>query len=247
MRNLALTVEYDGTEFSGFAQQPGERTVQGELSEAIGRVVGHEVALVGAGRTDAGAHARGQVVNFQTDHRIPAGRLPIAVNKTIASDILVRGAREVPMEFSARFSALSRRYRYTILQRKARSPFVGRYEMLEAKPLDVERMNRAAQALIGEHEFTAFTLEPVGSRSFRRVIFGASVTGASKLIRFDIEGTAFLRGMVRMITGALIEIGAGRRDEADLARMLDNAEAARATWVVPACGLCLMKVRYAEF
>ena len=247
MRNLALKVEYDGTEFSGFAKQPDVRTVQGVLSEAIGRVVGHKVELIGAGRTDAGAHAVGQVVNFYTDHPIPACRLPIAINKTIASDIFIRKANEVPMEFSARFSADTRLYRYTILQRKVRSPFAGRYEMIEKRPLDVQRMNNAALALIGEHDFSAFTIEPMGSRSFRRVIFGAKVTGASKRIRFEIEGTAFLRGMVRMITGALIEIGMGSREEDELSRLLDNDKAVRTTWVVPACGLCLMKVKYSEF
>lgn len=244
MRNIAVVVEYDGTDFSGFAAQPGQRTVQGVIEIALERILGCPTGLTGAGRTDAGAHARGQTVNFLTEVRIPVERVAAILNRTLPNDIAVRRAWEAPPEWSARFSAHSRTYRYSILNREQPSPFIGRFAMREPRPLDEARMHQAAQALLGRHDFTLFTLEMPGTRYFEREVFATGVRRTGQIVRFHIEGTAFLRGMVRLIAGALIEIGVGKQPVGALAAMLDNPAGARATRVAPACGLCLMKVTY---
>lgn len=241
---VVLVIEYDGTDFHGFANQQGVRTVAGTLWEKIARIEGPNVEIFGAGRTDAGAHAVGQTVHFVAGKPIEAGDWRRILNRCLPPDIRVRSARRAPESFHARFSAASREYRYSFLNRPADSVFLGRYAVHEPRRLDVEAMNDAAASLVGEHDFRAFTQEPEGFRHSVRTLFRAEVRRAEPHVRFGVEGTAFLRGMVRMMSGALWEIGLGKRDVSEIARLLVDPKAAKAPPVLPAHGLCLMRVRY---
>jgi tRNA pseudouridine38-40 synthase len=243
---IVLVVEYDGTDFRGFARQPGERTVQGTLLDAIARVEGPDLELHGAGRTDAGAHARGQVVDF-------VARLPIKprdwkriLNRSLPPDVRVRAARSAGEGFHARFSACSREYRYTFLNRREPSVFLGRFAYYEPRPLDVAKMREAAVPLVGEHDFRALTQEPEGGRHAVRRVYRAEVGCARPYVRFAVEANAFLRGMVRMMAGALWEVGLGKREPEHVAGLLAEPGAARKPPVMPAHGLCLMRVRYGD-
>lgn len=240
---VVLVIEYDGTDFHGFAKQRDVRTVQGELWATIARVEGTNFEIFGAGRTDAGAHAMGQTIHFQSHLPIEAREWKRILNRSLPRDIRVRSARKAPDEFHARFSARSREYRYSFLNRPSPSVFLERYAVLEPRALDAERMDEASRLFVGEHDFQAFTQEREGERSSVRRIFRAEVRRAGEYVRYTVEGTAFLRGMVRMMSGALWDIGLRKWEPDEVRRMLETPGAAKPT-VLPAHGLCLMKVRY---
>lgn len=243
MRNLVLVIEYDGTDFHGFADQPGVRTVQGTLKDTLQRLLQEEVQLYGAARTDAGVHAHGQVVNFYTAHPIPVERLPIALNRLLPSDLKVKRAFPAAPEFHARFSAKSRVYQYTLYTKTHPSVWQLRYAYHAPHPLDIEAIRRGASELQGTHDFRAFCTEPPGERSTIRHLYRVEVCQSQTFIRFIFEGNAFLRGMVRLLVGSLIQIGRGQRPP-DFIRVLLTSETARASYMMPPQGLCLIRVKY---
>jgi len=243
---IVLVVEYDGTDFHGFARQPGQRTVAGVLADALARIEGQNLELFGAGRTDSGVHARGQTVHFESRLPIPPCRWQKVLNRSLPRDLRVRSARKEPEGFHARFSATSRVYRYTWLCRAYASPFATRFAYHEPKPLQVERMNEAAQAFVGEHDFRALAKAEAWKGSTCRCILAANVRRTGPHVRFDVEGTGFMQGMVRMMAGALSEIGLGRWDILEARRLVEEPVSARRPPMLPAHGLCLMKVNYAR-
>ena len=213
MRTLKLTVEYDGTDFSGYQRQgQGERTVQSVLEETLTRLVPREeITLYGAGRTDIGVHALGQVISFHTESHLPIERWAIALNSLLPPDIAVARAEEAAPEFHARFSARQRTYGYLIWTRRTRSALWGRYSLHYRGELDVDLMRSAAQPLIGIHDFAAFaryggnpgrtTVRDLRRLSVRRVANGLLVTATA---------SGFLRTMVRNLVGGLIAVGSGK-------------------------------------
>ncbi|HWA82285.1 MAG TPA: tRNA pseudouridine(38-40) synthase TruA, partial [Fimbriimonadaceae bacterium] len=208
---LKFVVAYDGTGFRGWAISPGHRTVQETLTQAIHRVSGEQVEVVGASRTDSGAHAKGQVCHFDSEVRILAHDWPRIVNRILPADVSVLRATRVPPEFHSRFCAEDRWYRYRI-RIGGRDPFASRYAHDYGRPLDLEAMHAAGKLLEGRHDFRAFTeeLQPHIDntvRTLRRV----TVKAVRDEVWIEIGGTAFLRGMMRRMSGALLEIGAGRR------------------------------------
>ena len=209
MRNFKAIVEYDGTDFRGFQWQHRARTVQGELETAIARRTGQTSRVTGAGRTDAGVHALGQVISFTADTRIPIERMALALNSALPQDISIRTVEEADPDFSARFKASSRCYAYLILNTKLPSAIWRRFTGYSPRPLDVDAMRQAASQLIGEQDFAAFTnaLQP-GEPTFRDVKY-CRVAVWRSMILVRIEANAFLRGMVRNIVGTLMEIGGG--------------------------------------
>ncbi len=245
MNRIKLVVGYDGTGFCGWAAQSGQRTVQGTLREAVRRVSGEEIEIVGASRTDSGAHALGQVCHFDSRVRIEPANWAYALNRVLECDVAVRSSRQVAGAFHSRFSAIDRCYRYRILT-GPRDPLRARFVYEHSRPLDVPAMQRSATALVGDHDFKAYTeeLDP-GVENTRRTLFSVSVRRVRDEVWVDVVGTAFLRGMMRRMAGALLEVGRGHRDVEEVGRLLGE-ERNNLQWpvVLPAGGLCLMRVRY---
>lgn len=242
---LLLVVEYDGTDFHGFAQQANVRTVQGTLTAVLERALRHPVEVWGASRTDAGVHAKGQVIHFWTESRIPVQKLPPVLNKMLPTDLKVRRASRVPDEFHARFSARSRVYRYTLFQAKHPSVWVSRYACHMPEPLDVERMQAAANCLVGNRDFRAFGIHLSPAQNTVRTLYRAEVSRSRNRIVVEWEGNAFLRGMVRLMTGSLVLIGRGKYEPDTILELL-NTPGARASLMMPPQGLCLIKVNYTQ-
>jgi len=234
------TVEYDGTEFAGFqAQRPGVRTVQGELEAALARLNGGARQPVdGAGRTDAGVHATGQVIAFTDPGRLSAEALTEALNGTLPPDVAVRDIRRVPAGFHPRYAARYREYRYTIWN-GSRSPLLERTTFRVRNPLDTNAMARAAAAFEGRHDFTAFGgADPQPVRTVHRI----RVRRDGNRVTIDVRADAFLRGMVRRMVAALISVGTGKiGEDAVVAALLERAPAFRGA-AAPARGLCLRRV-----
>ncbi|HET7339083.1 MAG TPA: tRNA pseudouridine(38-40) synthase TruA [Candidatus Dormibacteraeota bacterium] len=242
--NIKVVLEYDGTDFAGWQQQAKGRTVEAELKRALRSVVGRDVTVYGAGRTDAGAHAEGQVANFHTDGRIAPQRLMAALNARLPDDVAVISAEEVDDDFHARYSAGWRRYRYRYLDRPAR-PALERGRCWHVRgPLDVDAMARAAKALAGKHDWTSFcsASEPTDGRI--REMRSAVVVRRGEFVELELVGEGFLRGMVRSIAGALAEVGRGRRPAKWVGEVLRARDRRQAPRTAPAGGLTLVEVIY---
>jgi tRNA pseudouridine38-40 synthase len=246
---IKLVVSYDGTEFRGWAAQAGSRTIQGTLTEAVRQVSGEDIEITGASRTDSGAHAQGQVCHFDSQVAIPAEKWPRILNRVLPQDLSVVRASRVPDGFHSRFCAEDRWYRYRI-QIGIRDPHRSRFVHNYHSALDVDAMQRAADALLGDHDFLAFTeeLDPCIENT-RRKLFQFTVTERRDEVWVDVVGTAFLRGMMRRMSGALLEVGRGKRPVEEVSRLLVPEERSSLQWpvVLPASGLCLMRVRYGRW
>ena len=235
------TVEYDGTDYAGFQIQPNARTVQGELEAALARLGdGARRAVDGAGRTDAGVHALGQVIAFTYAGRLDAPALEAALNATLPPDIAVRDVRRAPPGFHPRHAARYREYRYTVWN-GPRSPLRERHALGVRAPLDVAAMERAGQAFVGRHDFSAFGAV-VGDRSPVRTVHAVRVRRQGSLVTIDVRADAFLRGMVRRIVAVLLEVGHGKVNEEAVREALAARRPARNGAVAPARGLCLRRV-----
>ena len=246
MRFFKATVEYEGTDFSGFQWQHGTRTVQGVLEAAIVKRTGQEIRLTGAGRTDAGVHALGQVISFGAETKIPLERMALALNSALPPDVSVRRVEEVDETFSARFSASSRVYVYLILNRSLPSALWRRYSALVLEPLNVTAMEAGAKLLIGERDFAAFTNELKADEPTMRNVMRCHVGRHRDFVLVRIEANAFLRGMVRTIVGTLLEVGTGKRVLEDLPALLESRDRRLSGPSAPGQGLCLLKVNYGE-
>jgi tRNA pseudouridine38-40 synthase len=247
---VRATVAYDGTGFAGFAaQKHGPSTVGGTLAGAIERVLGQPVELACAGRTDAGVHAWGQVVSFDCDPAgLDAASLERALNKMLRPAIAIRDVRVVEGDFDARFSARSRRYRYTILNQPAPSPFLASTSWWIARPLDLAGMRLACDPLIGEHDFSSFCRRPSPEATLvRRVIdarWDAVDDDEGCRLQFWIEANAFCHQMVRSIVGTMADVGLGRSRAGDVSRVLRALDRSKAGNLAPPQGLCLWEVQY---
>jgi tRNA pseudouridine38-40 synthase len=242
--NIKVVLEYDGTDFAGWQQQARGRTVEAELKRALRSVTGQEATVYAAGRTDAGAHAEGQVANFHTDGRIGPQRLMAALNARLPEDVAVVSAEDVDDDFHARYSARWRRYRYRYLDRPAR-PALERDRCWHVRgPLDVDSMARAAKALVGRHDWTSFcsASEPADGRI--REMRSATVVRSGDFVEVELVAEGFLRGMVRSIAGALAEVGRGRRPARWVGEVLRARDRRQAPRTAPAGGLTLMEVIY---
>ena len=244
MRNLKLVLEYDGTDFHGFQRQPRLRTVQGVLERALSRLLSSPTKIIGAGRTDAGVHALGQGVNFVTGNPIPVDRLAFALNRALPSDMAVRKVEEVPLDFHARRSARSRRYRYAILNRTCPAALASRFATQIPDTLDVAAMQEAAQHLIGEHDFRAFQAAGSETRSTRRVLSVLKCLRRGELVFTFLQADSFLYQMVRIMVASLLRVARGEWRPSELRVLLDSRDRGRAPGPVPPQGLCLTRVSY---
>jgi tRNA pseudouridine38-40 synthase len=247
---VRLTVAYDGSGFHGFAPNPGVATVGGTLRTSIERIVGESVELTCAGRTDRGVHAQGQVVTFDLSRNdVDLGELRTSLTHLCGGPIVVRSAEQVGKDFDARFSARSRTYRYTILNREVPDPFVGVTSWHVETPLDLRVLTLACDPLIGEHDFTSFCRapkRPEGEQAslVRRVLDARWKDLGDGLLQFEITASSFCHQMVRSIVGTLVEVGTGRRTPGDLTGILAAADRHAAGQLAPPHGLCLWSVSY---
>lgn len=241
MRALA---EYDGAGYLGFQVQRDAPTVQGVLEQALQRLTGQATRIRYAGRTDAGVHASGQVIAAQVRWRHSLNDLERAWNAVLPADVAIRDLKLTDdPSFHPRYSAQSRVYRYTVWTEPQRSPLHRRYAHHEPRPLDVAAMNQAASILVGSHDFASFGQPTQGEVTVRRVD-SAVWWQDGPLLTFEIEANAFLRRMVRTIVATLLEVGNGRRSVADVSAILAARERSKAAPPAPACGLCLVAVKY---
>ena len=245
MTTLRLTVEYDGTNFSGFQWQSQARTIAGTLELALSRLFRESIKVTGAGRTDAGVHATGQVVSCTTARAFPFDRLAVALGALLPPDCSIRETTVVADGFSARFDARERSYVYAILNRPHRSALLVRYAHSVPQPLDVGAMRAGAAHLIGEHDFRSFAAASAQERTVRR-LRRIELRMAGELVRIEVAADGFLHHMVRTIVGTLVECGTGRREPSDLARALAACDRASAGPTAPPQGLYLAGVRYAD-
>ncbi len=245
---VKLVVAYDGTDFSGFAAQPGQpgvRTVGGVLANAIGKILRHDVPLSCAGRTDAGVHAWGQVVSFPSEPGLDPWRLQTAVSSMLGPEVVVRDADLVPPSFDARHSAQWRHYRYTILNRPVPDPFRDRFTWWVPDPLDLRALRLAADPFVGSHDFASFCRKgPPGSATVRNVMSSRWVDEGDGVLRYEIRASAFCWQMVRSIVGTLVEVGTGERKPGDLMAILRGCDRDAAGQLAPPRGLCLWDVGY---
>ncbi len=249
MRQLRVTLEYDGTDLSGWQRQENAPTVQGHVEAALTMLLGHPVRLSGASRTDAGVHARGQVAAFSTDNTIPAEGLRRALNANLPPQIAANEIVEVEGEFHPRFSATGKHYRYLFWLRRDRSPRWHRHAWHRPRPLDLEAMAAAAAKLVGEHDFAAFRAVGCASRSTVRHMSSIELIRPEperepSLLALDVRGNAFLRNMVRIIAGTLVDVGDGRFTPDQIAEILAGGDRTRGGQTAPPHGLELMKVFY---
>lgn len=239
-----MTVAYDGTDFCGWAAQPGQRTVQSTLKEAVRRVTGEDVEVIGASRTDSGAHALGQVCHFDSEVGIETTKWARVLNTAMPQDISVLNVEYVSNEFHSRFCADDRWYRYRI-RTTPRDPFISRVAHNYNRAVKVSEMQRAADSLVGKHDFKMFTEELADSvENTVRELRSIKLTQTETEVHIDIVGTAFLRGMMRRISGFLLEVGRGYRTAEDGPKLLAGDTTVPQSVVLPAKGLCLMEVRY---
>jgi tRNA pseudouridine38-40 synthase len=245
VRHIRLVVEYDGTSLCGWQRQDNGPTVQGALEAALAKLLTHEVTVAGASRTDAGVHARGQVASFRTERAIPVHGIRRGLNSLLPDAIAIREATEVGDDFHPRFSATGKHYRYVILTRPDRSPRWRDRAWHLPDPLAVEAMRAGAAALVGEHDFAAFRAAGCTAKTTTRRIDGIELTHPDpELLTIEVRGNAFLRNMVRIVVGTLVEVGSGRRTESQVAEILASRDRTRAGTTAPAHGLELIEVRY---
>ena len=240
---VKATVAYDGTDYQGFQRQANGSTVQEVLETALERITGEPVRVLAAGRTDAGVHAEGQVIAFDTEWRHSLPDLERAVNAVLPQDSAVRDLVEVAPDFHPRYDARSRRYRYTIYNAPVRSPLTRRTSLHLREALDVEAMNAATGLIVGEHDFATFGRPTHGSVTVRRVTDACWINEPPWLF-FEIEGNAFLHRMVRSLVGTLLQVGQGRLSPGEFGAALSARDPGRAGQTAPAHGLCLMRVEY---
>jgi tRNA pseudouridine38-40 synthase len=243
MPRYRLVIEYDGSDFHGWQVQPGARTVQGEIERALATLLGAPVRIAGAGRTDAGVHASGQVIAFSAATALEPEVLQRALNALTGEDLAVRAVASVDEGFDPRRAARARRYVYRIWNRRQASPFWRRYTWHIPAPLDTAAMAAAAMQLKGTQDFSSFRASGCDAAQPVRQVFYSRVVTDGVLVRYEIEATAFLRHMVRNIVGTLVEIG-HRRRSTDLSALLSARDRTQAGATAPACGLCLEAVRY---
>lgn len=242
MQNYKILISYDGTDYQGWQRQPNKRTIQGLIENALEKITAKKVPVIGSGRTDAGVHAEGQVAHFKVNSRLENDEFTRALNGILPVDIRIRSLKKVPPDFHARKAVRSKIYQYRIFNSPDISPFLIRYVLQWTSSLDMAKMEEAAKLFVREADFTPFSsnrfLSPI------RIITKSEIRKKGREIIYTVEANGFLRYMVRSIVGALIEVGRGKLDPAEIEGFFKLNKRSRFCPTVPAKGLTLIKVKY---
>ena len=244
MKNYKLTIAYDGTRFFGWEHQPGKDTIQGKLEDVLGELNGAPVDVIGAGRTDAGVHARAMVASVQLETSYSDTEIRDYCNRYLPDAIAVREIKECAPQFHARYKATGKTYRYTCFDGPVKPVFDRRYLTLLDHPVDEAAMSRAAQYLIGEHDFRAFCGNPKMKKSTVRTVDSITIERRKDRVIFTFHGNGFLQNMVRIMVGTLLEVGRGFWPPEQVREILASYDRTQAGPTAPPEGLCLMKVDY---
>jgi tRNA pseudouridine38-40 synthase len=243
MRNIMITIQYDGSKYYGWQKQNDSPGIQSVIEKSIYKITKENVELISSGRTDRGVHALGQVANFKTESKIAVEKIPAAINSSLPDDISIIDAKEVDENFHARYCSSKKRYRYVIYNNKYKNPIYRKYSYHVKYDLNFEKMKEESRHLIGEHDFIGFRSTGSSAKGTVRTIYDIELKKEGDFIVLEIEGKGFLYNMVRIIAGTLIEIGRGRIKES-LKDIIESKERSRAGHTAHANGLFLKKVYY---
>lgn len=244
MRNIKLTIEYDGKKFGGWQKQPNKLNIQGEIEKAIEEITGEKIDLKASGRTDAGVHSLGQTANFKTNSKIEIEKIPIAINSKLKQSIRIIKAEEVEENFHARYSCKGKKYRYIINNSKYGSAIYRDLEYHMPIKLNVEAMQKGIKYFEGEHDFKGFKASGTSSKSSVRTIYNAKVIQEGERIIIELEGNGFLYNMVRIISGTMVDVGLGKIKPEEIPEIIESKERSRAGKTLPPQGLYLVEVYY---
>lgn len=244
MKNIRLTIEYDGKDFNGWQKQPNKLNIQGEIERVIEEITGEKVDLIASGRTDAGVHALAQMANFKTNSKLPVEKYPIALNTKLKKSIRIQKAEEVEENFHSRYHCKQKTYRYVINNSEQGSSIYRNLEYFIPNKLDVEKMQEAVKYFEGEHDFRAFKASGTSSKSSVRTIYKAKVEKQGDRIVIELTGNGFLYNMVRIIAGTLVDVGLRKIKPDEIPEIIENGERSRAGKTLPPQGLYLVKVEY---
>ena len=244
MRNIKLTIEYDGKDFNGWQKQPNKLNIQGEIERAIKEITGEDIDLIASGRTDAGVHSLGQVANFKTNSTIPIEKIPIAINTKLKYSIRIINAEEVDDQFHSRYNCKKKTYRYIINNSKNGTAIYRNQQYNFSEKLDEIKMNEAVKYFIGEHDFKGFKASGTSSKSSVRTIYSGHVIRDGELVIIEITGNGFLYNMVRIIAGTLLEVGLGKIKPEDIKDIIKSGDRQKAGKTLPPQGLYLVRVNY---
>ena len=244
MRNIKLTIEYDGKDFNGWQKQPNKLNIQGTIEQAIKCITGEDVELNASGRTDAGVHALGQVANFKTNSKIPIEKFAIAINSRLKKSIVIKKAEEVDERFHSRLNCKKKTYRYIINNSEEGSAIYRNLETHIPQRLDVSKMEQAIKYFEGEHDFRAFKASGTSSKSSVRTIYEAKLYKIDEKIFIELTGNGFLYNMVRIIVGTLVDVGMGKISPEDIPQIIDEGKRENAGKTLPPNGLYLLNVMY---
>ncbi len=244
MRTIKFIIEYDGSDYVGWQRQPNGLSIQQAVEEALIQLLGQPARLFSSGRTDAGVHAHGMVAHLQTEHSLPLRAFRDGVNRFLPPSIAVQHVEEMQPGFHARFDARGKWYQYNIYLAPVRSPLHSRTSWWLKTDLDVAVMKEAAALFVGRHDFGAFRTSGCAAKTTVREIFSVDLQSSERLLTVDVRGSGFLRNMVRMMVGTLVEVGQGKRPAKGIADLLAGRDGAGSAHTAPAHGLCLMEVWY---
>ncbi len=244
MRNIKLTIEYDGKDFNGWQKQPNKLNIQGTIERAIEEITGEQVELNASGRTDAGVHALAQVANFKTNSKLPIEKITLAINSRLKKSIIIKDAEEVDEKFHSRLACKQKTYRYVINNTYNGTAIYRNLECHIPIKLDIKKMQQAIQYFIGEHDFKAFKASGTSSKSSVRTIYDATVYTENDRVFIELTGNGFLYNMVRIISGTLVDVGLGKIKPEDIIEIIKMGKREKAGKTMPAHGLYLVKVDY---
>ncbi len=244
MKRVMLTVAYDGTNYHGWQLQPNVITIESVLNEKLSELLHEEIKVIGASRTDTGVHALGNIAVFDTEARMPAEKVSYALNQRLPEDIRIQKSEEVSLDFHPRHQNSRKTYEYKVLNREFPQPVYRLYAHFTYVPLDIERMQKAADYLVGEHDFKSFCSVNTVAETTVRTIYGIQVEKDKDMITIRVTGSGFLYNMVRIIAGTLMEVGRGNLKPQDMTNILEALDRTKAGPTAPACGLTLAKYEY---
>lgn len=244
MKNYRMLIEYDGTKYHGWERKTNVDTIQGKLEGVLEAMTGSEVKVIGAGRTDAGVHAKGMVANVHLDIEMSEEELRDYMNRYLPDDICIREIKLVSDRFHSRYNAVGKTYQYTCYVGKTKPVFNRRYVNMISESIDIDAIKRAADLLVGEHDFMSFCGNPKMKKSTVRQIYSIQVEVKDDILSLTYHGSGFLQYMVRILSGTLLEIGSGKRTVESISELLELRDRSKAGFTAPAKGLCLIKVDY---